>query len=78
MIDDEALEGATIDDCTIDEGAPGADTIDEATLDGATATELLDDVVRLVTAKVVPDTTVTDEPGLGRPFVEAVFDKGGF
>ena len=33
---------------------------------------------RLTTAIVVPDTTVTDEPGLGRPIVEAVFDNGGF
>jgi hypothetical protein len=66
---DTALDGAAIDDCTIDEVTPGADTIDEATFDGRTASELPDDVVRPVTAKVVPDTTVTDEPGFGRSSV---------
>ena len=78
MTTDEALDGATTDDCTIDEGIPGADTVDEATLDGGTTTKLLVDVGRVTTATVVPDTTVTDEPGLGRAIVEAVFDNGGF
>ena len=78
MIDEGALDGATTDNCTIDEGMLGAETIDEPTLDGGTTTELLVDVGRVTTAIVVPDTTVTDEPGLGRTIVEAVFDNGGF